>query len=162
MDMHIEKFEETIRNQIEYVKALREKALENVDYNSQFENLGVSVGDAIRHLFSQFANFLGATGASKALHLLLPKLIVIWDSKIREDYEVEANADGFLQFQKLSKKLVENALIDFIKEYHVTRDGAIKRILELRYGKKIKTLAKLIDEFNWATKGQNKSRFIQE
>lgn len=162
MDMHVEKFEETIKNQIEYVKALREKALENVDYNSQIERLGVSVGDAICHLFSQFANFLGATGASKALHLLLPKLIVMWDSKIREDYEVEANADGFFRFQKRSKKVIENALIDFMKEYDVTRDEAIKRILELRHGKKIKTLAKLIDEFNWATKGQNKSHLIRE
>jgi len=27
MDMHVEKFEETIKNQIEYVKALREEAL---------------------------------------------------------------------------------------------------------------------------------------
>jgi len=86
----------------------------------------------------------------------------MWDSKIREDYEVEANADGFFRFQKRSKKVIENALIDFMKEYDVTRDEAIKRILELRHGKKIKTLAKLIDEFNWATKGQNKSHLIRE
>lgn len=161
LDGHVEKFKETLKDEKEYIRALQKNSLKNVNFDVPPKDLKVTVGYAIHHLFSQFAGFLGSTGASKALHLLFPELIVMWDTQIREDYEVTLDADGFLEFQRMMKKLVDNILSDFIEKHDVKRNEAINKILELRYKDKTKTLAKLMDEFNWATKGQEKRHLLR-
>jgi hypothetical protein len=162
LDMHVKKFEESLREEKEYLEALQGKALENANFDEMLRGFEVTIGNMIHHLFTRFSAFLGSTGASKALHLLLPRLIVMWDSKIRNDYEVNSDADGFLEFQKLMKKLVNDILTNFAEKHGVPKNEAVERILELRYGDNPKTLAKLIDEFNWATKGQKKRHLLAD
>ena len=78
LDQHIKEFEKTLETEKEYILALRNKSLENVDFGEELQGLELTIGNAILRLFPRFAGFLGPTGASKALHLLLPKLIVLW------------------------------------------------------------------------------------
>jgi len=162
LERHVEEFIKTTRMMRDYILALRNKSLESVDFDEELKELGVTVEAAIRYLFYRYATFLRATGASKALHLLLPQLIVMWDSQIRKDYEIESsNVDGFLKFQRMMKKLLERAIESFMREHRVERDKAIRGSLRLRYGSKPKSLAKLIDEFNWRTRGENKLSLLK-
>lgn len=161
LDQHIKNFEKTLETEKEYILALRNKSLENVDFDEKLQGLELTIGNAILRLFSQFARFLGPTGASKALHLLLPKLIVLWDTQIRKDYEIGADADNFLEFQKMTKRLLEDAIADFMKKHDAGRNEAVQGILRLRYGAQPKSLPKLLDEFNWATRGESKRHFLR-
>ena len=156
LDRHVKELETTLESEKEYILALRNKSIDNLDFEERLQGPGLTVGDAILHLFSRFDGFLGPTGASKALHLLLPNLIVLWDTQIRKDYGIGDDADGFLKFQKMMKLLLDDAIADFVKEHKVGRHDAIQGILRLRYGAQPKGLAKLVDEFNWATRGESK------
>lgn len=161
LDQHIKNFEKTLETEKEYILALRNKSLENVDFDEKLQGLELTIGNAILRLFSRFARFLGPTGASKAFHLLLPKLIVLWDTQIRKDYEIGADADNFLEFQKMTKRLLEDAIADFMKKHDAGRNEAVQGILRLRYGAQPKSLPKLLDEFNWATRGESKRHFLR-
>jgi hypothetical protein len=160
LDRHIKEFEKTLETEEKYLSALKDKSLENVNFDEKLPQLKSTVGSAIIHLFSRFGEFLGSTGASKALHLLLPKLIVLWDTQIREDYGVGAGADDFLKFQKMMRQLLDNAIADFMIKQKVKREEAIQGILRLRYGTENKSPAKLLDEFNWATRGESKRHLL--
>ena len=161
LDQHIKEFEKTLETEKEYILALRDKSLENVDFDEKLQGLELTLGNAILRLFSRFARFLGPTGASKALHLILPKLVVLWDTQIREDYEIGADADNFLEFQKMMKLLLKGATMDFMNKHNVQQNEAIQGILRLRYGAQPKSPAKLLDEFNWATRGEGKCHFLR-
>lgn len=160
LDKHIKQFKQTIETERKYILALKNKRLENIDFNEILQDVQVTVGKAISHLFSSFARFLGPTGASKALHLLLPQLIVLWDTQIRTDYGIKADADFFLKFQGIAKALLEGVMNDFVKKHGIDRESALQEILRLTYGDKPKSLPKLIDEFNWATRGESKRHIL--
>lgn len=157
LDEHVAELERTIESLKGHILALQEVRLENVNFQEKLQDL--TVGDTILHLFSQL-RFLGPTGASKVLHLLLPNLIVLWDTQIREDYQVDSGADSFLQFQKMMKQLLDYAITDYMNKHNVGKENAIQGILTTRYGIKTKSPAKLLDEYNWATRGNNKRHLV--
>lgn len=160
LDAHIRKFKQTVESVKNYILALKNQSLENTDFNEILQETQATVGNTASHLFSSFVKFLGPTGTSKALHLLLPQLVVMWDTQIRKDYGLEADANHFVQFQRIAKALLESVRDDFAKKHETDRDVALQEILRLKYGDKPKTLPKLIDEFNWATRGESKRHLL--
>ena len=160
LDLHVKQFKQTVETMKKYILALKDKTLESTDFDEILQETQDTVGNTIRQVFSSFAKFLGATGASKALHLLLPRLVVMWDTQIRIDYELQADAHHFIRFQRTSKALLESIRDDFVQKHKINRDAALQEILRLKYGEKPKTLPKLIDEFNWATRGKSKHRLL--
>jgi len=69
------------------------------------------------------------TGASKILHLLFPKIFVMWDGYIRKYYKFRnGDEEDYLNFLKLMQKL-----FPYVKDY------------------KGRTAPKLIDEHNYKT-----------
>lgn len=91
-----------------------------------------------------------ATVASKVLHLLNPKLFVMWDTKIIDRYEFEADPEGYLRFLVEMKKLATQ-LNSHSMEISETTEKIRKKSDEI-YGTEFcmkKSMAKLLDEYNW-------------
>jgi hypothetical protein len=98
---------------------------------------------------------MGDAAASKALHLLRPRLFVMWDKEIRRSAP-EGYCAYVLQMHALALRLVDEAPTDDVEAYLQKRLGYETR----------KTLAKYLDEYNWfeavgreqLTAGRDRSR----
>ncbi|MEM2463925.1 MAG: hypothetical protein QW791_01660 [Candidatus Bathyarchaeia archaeon] len=140
-------------------KELEGKSLLDVDLNDK-ETL-----ESIKEAYNAVrAKYIGPTAVSKILHLLNPELFIMWDEKIREEIKERIkgekgvfpkNADGYVEFLRFMKNEIVEALneeatrrgcskIEIVKE--VCTDLPSKN-LDPEYRRK--TLAKLIDEYNW-------------
>ncbi len=86
---------------------------------------------AVKEIYSLFSKVDGVeyTGASKAMHLLNPKLFVMWDQPIREHYGYATDENGYFNFQKKMQDEFKGI------EWNDTN----------------KTFAKAIDEYNQVT-----------
>lgn len=91
-----------------------------------------------------------STGASKMLHTIVPQLFVMWDRKIRQGILGDENrkygenyADEFLP---LMQQEAIKAVTSCTEKLKLEEDQAINYISEHTGGK---TLAKLIDEYNY-------------
>lgn len=86
----------------------------------------------IKQIFRALAKIKGvdSTGASKLMHIKVPKVFVMWDYRIRQHYGFrKGDADEYFAFLKLMQKLFANA----------------------KHPRCNRTLAKLIDEHNYNT-----------
>jgi hypothetical protein len=81
---------------------------------------------------------MGDAAASKALHLLQPRLFVMWDKEIRRSAP-EGYGAYLLKMHGLALRLVEDAPADDVEAY----------LQELLGYETRKTLAKYLDEYNW-------------
>ncbi len=54
--------------------------------------------NTITKVYSDFSKHLGYTGASKALHVLAPNLLVMWDAAIRKNYGLAATPEAYYNF----------------------------------------------------------------
>jgi hypothetical protein len=93
----------------------------------------------------------GPTTVSKILHLLNPEIFVMWDKAIRDHYKMKNNsirdsAKGYLEFLIQTQKEIIEALTERQPETGKGMEEAGKDI-SARY--KQKTLARIIDEYNW-------------
>jgi len=86
---------------------------------------------------------IGPTNASKILHVLCPKFFVMWDRKIREKHiGKNCNSEAYIEFLCLMKN----------KMPIVQDTNQLKNIGEILENKPCeKTMAKLIDEYNFIT-----------
>jgi len=114
-------------------------------------------GNAIKKIFDRISKLrFGvseeaiSTVTSKIMHLLNPRLFVMWDTRIINFYDREPNADGYVEFMEKMKERAARLqpylgrIMEKTEELRVEA-GAV-------YGMEIcvgKTLAKLIDENNW-------------
>jgi hypothetical protein len=126
------------------------KSLLDIDFDD------VGVRDAIMRTYEAVnIKYIGATAISKILHLLNPEVYVMWDEKIRRKYRVRGNAKGYIDFLKQMKKEVEEALKERAREKRCSIKEVAEEICKELPSKKLgkeysrKTLAKLIDEYNW-------------
>jgi len=89
-----------------------------------------------------------STDASKILHTIIPNFFVMWDKRIRDE-TVQGGVRGavyaFYFLPKMQGELKE-AIETCMEDRRLTREDAIKYICEKCDGK---TLAKLVDEFNY-------------
>ncbi len=140
LERHVSSIYELINSTKSILEELENYSLTKVDLDDIFIN------SSIKTLYRRFSETFGATGASKALHLLLPKLIVMWDDTIRRNYGItRADDENYLIFLKK----VREEILDFVREYanenSLDMDEAEKAIIE----KASVYLTKLIDELNY-------------
>lgn len=89
---------------------------------------------------------IGPTAASKIMHILLPKICVMWDDGISSHYGFAHNAEGYIRFLSEMKELRTVVLDDYTRRYGADEQNAEKRICDKL---KKKYFTKLIDEYNY-------------
>jgi hypothetical protein len=119
---------------------LKKQSLLNTDLKDIF------IENSIKTLYKRFSEVFGATGASKALHLLNPRLFVMWDDNIRKNYKIDLpDESGYLRFLKM----VKIEITDFVKDY-AEREGLsfeeAEKSIKDRTGIEV---TKLLDEQNY-------------
>lgn len=123
----------------------RFQRLSNVDLMAA--DLDASGSDVV-DIYNKLRETLGSTATSKLMHILNDGLFVMWDNRIREEYECKDNGRGYLKFlremQEFAKEVVEDAKRRGISD----PADFLSDKLGSRYQKR---LAKFIDEYNWVT-----------
>jgi hypothetical protein len=102
------------------------------------EDLGGLHDDLIREMRAAAVLNMADAAASKALHLLNPRLFVMWDKEIRRSAP-EGYGAYLLQMHELALRLAEQAPAEDLEASLQERLGYETR----------KTLAKYLDEYNW-------------
>jgi len=127
---------------------IRNSKLFTYDFNNQTNS------QTIRTIYSRIREipYLGGqTSATKILHLFNPEIFVMWDIDILKDYnsrnsKVSSNPHGYVEFLKE----VQKELRELLTEQSKKTGKKIEDIeLELRKRYNNKTLARIIDEYNW-------------
>ena len=149
-DLDWEQLSKQLRNSKEAFQKLQGKSLLDIDLDD------VEVRDNIKRTYDAIRiKYIGATAISKILHLLNPEIYVMWDKDIRKKYKVVESAEGYFDFLKQMKAEVEEALEEEAKKEKSSEKEIAEKICRELPSKKLgqghdrKTLAKLIDEYNW-------------
>ena len=106
-----------------------------------------STSELICRSFKRLANFghgNKATGASKMLHIIYPKLFLMWDASIVRGYGGHFKPLLYTDFLRRMQRLANYAISQIEKECDVCRDEAIARLKCDGH-----TLAKALDEYNY-------------
>ena len=143
-----ETLDETLRSLEDEFRKLRGKKLLTMSFNRK------EIIDAVKSIYVKryFIPYLGGTtNISKILHVLNPEVFVIWDGQIRKWYKeknrlVNETPKGYLEFLKEMKKQLEEAFNDYQSK---TDKSWVEIEREFRNKYNNKTLAKLVDEYNW-------------
>lgn len=151
----------------EFTRALEHSQSELTQLRSrQIENFGSADDQATRNLWGVFFEVLRPRGrnvrpfvaTAKALHLLVPSFFVPLDAAIAKNYGCTGDQpEGYIRFQHLMAELACHILDSFVSENGSDRQNAKVMICGQLYAQKTgshysKTLAKLLDEYNWVTR----------
>jgi hypothetical protein len=92
---------------------------------------------------------IGPTSVSKILHITNPCLFVMWDMGIAKELGYEHSTKGYFEFLKKMQKYANNILRTFKERFSDEKDleDFFYRYFKL---KRKCTLAKFLDEYNWA------------
>jgi len=88
---------------------------------------------------------IGATGAAKALFILRPDSLILWDSPIRENLKLDGESESY-------KKYLYRAISDLqelekdCRKAHISFSGLPKEL-----GRPNSSLVKMVDEYYWIT-----------
>lgn len=148
-ELEWERLGRTLRSLEEQFKNLRGKKFLTIDFDEE------AVSSSIRTIYKELDNIPyigGPTTISKILHLLNPEIFVMWDNDILKYYKkknkrIRDSPEGYLEFLKEAQKELKEAFGERQKQTGKKFDE-IEREIRGRY--KNKTLAKIIDEYNWA------------
>lgn len=144
-----EKFKEIYEEIAPFLKNVEHLKIENVDLANDELKKNISI------VFDRVADCTltgrcESTDASKILHTIVPDFFVMWDHNIRlgtlGDAEDKQGLVYAYRFLPLVQRELAEAIETCIKERALNRDEAIKYICEKCDGK---TLAKLVDEYNY-------------
>ena len=129
-------------------------AVDTSEIDSKFNIVSESITKAYQTLSSN--QLIQMTGASKLLHILNPKLFVMWDEEIRDHYHTmhgsqhkKGDKQCYFSFLQDMHQELNNVLGEKSKEPLLDELGAIAG-----YNK---TLAKALDEYNFIQKSAWKS-----
>ena len=122
------------KNLADLIKTVNEckpmfKQLEGQNFqNAKFDE----IGSVLKELYSRFSKVKGVeyTGGSKVMHLLNPRLFLIWDAAMRDHYNFDGrNAEDYLKYHNLIQQMVQN----------------------IKWDDQTKTLPRAIDEYHFIT-----------
>ncbi len=151
LEKHVSDIYEVIKMTSPIIEELKDISLINTDLDDVF------IENSIKTLYKKFSNVFRATGASKALHLLHPKLFVMWDDNIRRNYQIDVpDDDGYLRFLKMAKKEIVEFVKDCAKKNGLSFEDA-ERLIKEKTGLE---LTKLFDELNYLR--YTRKEFIQK
>jgi hypothetical protein len=139
---------ERLRNSEKDFGNLRKMRFQTIDFQED------DISNSIKNIYQRIdpLEYLGSpTTISKIMHVLNPEIFVMWDIGIRDRYKkknrsVLGNSEGYLEFLKENQREIRDALNDGRKTTGKDLDE-IER--ELRKEHENKTLAKLIDQYNY-------------
>jgi len=142
------KFKQIYQEIYPVIQALEGKRIEDANFDDE------KLKEAICEVFDKVVRCPREhrheyTDASKILHTILPNLFVMWDENIRYAILGKVIVDGedyAYHFLPLMQKELKEAINTYMEENNSNSEEAIKKISEQCDGK---TLAKLIDEFNY-------------
>ena len=142
-----EKFKQIYQEIYPAIQNLGQERIENINLGEEAIRKNIwEVFDKVARCSRKFES----TDASKILHTILPNLFVMWDRKIREkilgDEAVMRGVDYADYFLPKMQREINEAITSCMAENNLTYEKPILRISQMADGK---TLAKLIDEFNW-------------
>jgi hypothetical protein len=148
------KLTENLISQRDAFQKLQGKKLLNINFDEVAKDI-----ESIYNKLAEIKN-VGATAISKILHLLNPEVFVMWDDAIREKYKekypkVTGSAKGYIEFLKAVKRKVEEAIEEEVKRSGKSKQEIVEEICTKPPSKRLgseyrrKTLAKLVDEYNW-------------
>lgn len=142
----VERFKEIYAEVFSTLQKLKDERIEDTSFT---EGLKIEV----RGVFDKVANCTlidryESTDASKILHTILPHFLIMWDDSIKEGVMQGGNNGAVYAFHFLPKMQLElrEAIETCMKERKLNRVDAIRYICEKCDGK---TLAKLVDEYNY-------------
>ena len=105
-------------------------------------------------------NGLGPTGISKYLHMHKPDLFIMWDNQIFRDYfhiktvlKSTATSKRYLKFMLRMRDEIREAIYTFASSRNITETQATT---ELREQLNNETLPRILDKYNYVTRGQPK------
>ena len=132
---------DAVRNVVNLINSTELKELDilSADINA--------VGELIKMAFKRLkaVNNIGGTGASKILHILHPKLFIMWDKKIALSYGCKQTPEGYLKFLRKMQNMIVQLLREISIKKRITPAEA-RNFLERRFNKPI---TKIVDEYNW-------------
>ena len=142
------KLGETLRLLENQFGKLRNKKFLTINFNEE------NISNNIREIYQKIRGIRyigGHTCTPKILHLLNPEIFVMWDEEIRKKYHnkngrIRDSPEGYLEFLKEAQKELKEALEDRQRN---TGKGLDDVEEEIRHKYKNKTLARIIDEYNW-------------
>jgi len=111
-------------------------------------NIEIS-SDKIRKVFDSLEPAIGSTGTSKVMHMIRPRLFVMWDRDIRNEFGYKWGIGrDYIDFMRKMYQWAKDLTDSFRKAQRNVSDDheARERIEEMCSGK---TLAKLLDEYNY-------------
>jgi len=150
LERHVSDIYEVIKTTAPIIDELKDVSLIDADLDDAF------IESSIKTLYKRFLDVFGATGASKALHLLHPKLFVMWDDNIRRSYQIDVpDEDGYLRFLKMAKEEIIEFIKDCAEKNGLSFEDA-ERFIKEKTGLE---LTKLLDELNYLR--YTRKEFIQ-
>lgn len=142
----------TYEEVISYLQALGNETLQNIDFDKikKVDDQKINHSQIIHHVFSRFSGMCDEfrpVPASKLLHMICPALFVMWDHAIGRRYRLKLSTYNYTyKFMPLMEQEANKAVDTYMKDRNCDRNTAIREIMATCYGK---TLAKLVDEYNW-------------
>jgi len=142
----------TYKKTIPFLKALDGEVLQDVNFDDskKVDEKELRHYKIIRLAYSKFSLVgykFGEVAASKVLHMINPELFVMWDNAIPTCYGLRLNSKSYSYgFMPVMQYEANEAITTYMKDKDCERDTAIKEITSKYYGR---TLAKLVDEYNW-------------
>jgi len=149
------------------IKSQELRTLRNLDIVSVDLESSVHVGgrprvlrDVVIDLFNTFLDVseqLGRrdyTASSKTLHVLLPKLFVMWDDCIRCAYRCKVRrpkeaGTKYFTFLKRVQREAKEAVESYCKEHNCTVNEAVQEIERSLYEGGFYSFARLLDQYNF-------------
>lgn len=114
----------------------------------------ISLRELINEIYKEIRTCLGCTATTKLLHIIKPRLFVMWDSPVREEYhknnkQICDSEEGYFVFLQTMQEMAKNIEKEFQNTMNERQDLAdyLSQQLELGYSK---TLSKYLDEYNWS------------
>lgn len=139
----IHNIKETIRQLSRHFEKLKIENLEKIEFDKNIENTIKEIFNALKNVEVGGGRLLGSVGTSKIMHIILPELFQMWDGQIIYACGYTNNdAENFIKFMKQ----MQNEAKELLKSCSKTKEKLCK---EFEHHHEIRTLPKLIDEYNF-------------
>ena len=147
-----------------FLAALSQVSVENVDLGKSVivNSTSITVFDVVKECYNGLdaVHGIGPTATSKILHVLQPRLFMMWDALIldcchKKHSGVDGSGKGYATYlqimQPVSAQVAQDfAMSDLNPSTHLGETPAAYLSARLEYDPP-KTMAKYLDEYNWVT-----------
>ena len=160
-----EKVRQSLENDI--LRAYR-NSKNDLDFleNKRLETVDLRDPDVVKRIKTIFKNFsryrsIETTGASKAIHLIIPQLFMMWDNEIERNYhrlhpfyriKAETSAECYVEFMKtmqdIARSILQQKSMDEIWKIHLVRSKE-PQLMKSFPQAAVETLPKMLDECNY-------------